>query len=282
MREARVEPDAGPRTGQKRCDLCERHGRRNDGAVHSRRDALRALALLGASPWKDAAHASTIEAPGKLDPAFVAPKLSSRARGVDQDHVRLRGKPGKLGRRRRYAVIEPPRHGVAERLGRKRTIALHRVQRPRHRECAAVEEAQRLARARPVEAKARTARASGNHRALEEPLCIDHRIVSFASQLAEKSPDLAQRPVLPESASPAADRDLQHPPHPRMQPGQRGKRVFDDPVDLAFGMHCAKVARDGKVVDDVSHRRGLYEQDLHDRPARREEMGSLHANATCE
>ena len=41
MREARVEPDAGPRTGQKRCDLCERHGRGNDDTVHSRRDALR-------------------------------------------------------------------------------------------------------------------------------------------------------------------------------------------------------------------------------------------------
>ena len=125
----------------------------------------------------------------------------------------------------------------------------------------AVEERRdRLAHAHPVRAVHRAARKPCDQRAFHLLLKIDDRIVAFANELMPECAELAPGRARKRAMTPAPQCDGYDATHAPVQPHQRGKRLFDDPVDCEPRPVLVKVMHDRQRMDDIAQRRRTDDQ----------------------
>ena len=215
MGEAGVEADDDARAGEHRGGVAHAQERRHVRAAAGG-DAPGQRLLGRAAPEQHRRHAARLGIGDQRAPVFLGPELLGAAGAGDEGGVAGRRLPLRHG----GAQPEVGRRGrrrVAERRRGEAPAALDGVQLAdaRDGDAPAVEQArQRLARAAPGVAGARPARLHRPHRALHQPLQVDHAVVALGAQLGAQRADGAPGGGLAEAPAPLA-------PGERASPGAR-------------------------------------------------------------
>ncbi len=238
---------------------------RHDGLRNLRRQPHAALALHRITPGQHADDGLRGQHPPECDPVFFRPQLAGGAGGMQQHCIGRRRQAIERLRRGNDAVLRRTCRHVAQRLRGETAVALHGMLPPRYCMCVVIKQAQRFARARPIKAVAHAARKAGDPCAFQQALRVDHGVVMLPAQFTDECAHLAPHRGIPQRPPPAPHRDRPHARHARMQLRDRGKRLFNDPVDGRAGHGGSDVAGHGQVMHHVAQRRGFDQQNARHR-----------------
>ena len=246
--------------------MSEGERRRNNAQGDFFRQPLAALLFGRASPGQYAGNSLAGKVSAQCDPVGFGPELVVAAGGVQQDDEGCCRQPGQGKGWRRNAIVHRIIRGVAEGAAGQQAIAHHRVLVFFDPQRFVIEQrSQRFAGALPVEAAVGALGKAGNDRAFDQPLGVEHYVISLAAQVFDESRYLGVHGAAEQVLAPASHGDGNDFPHARMQGRNAGEGFFHHPVDFGFREMGANVADDGQVVDDIPHRGGFDEQYLRHR-----------------
>ena len=259
MGEPRIGADHRPRRSDRGGDLREPALRDHPRARLEPRHLARHRLFVGGGEGEHRRQPPLGDEAGEPPPIRRRPALRGPGGAVQQHHARL-ALPG-----RPEPVVEPREIGrVAEHGAEQPPRPFDRVEIARHVMPARIEQAgERLAQARPIEPLDPHPRELGEHRALGEPLRVEHEIVAPIAQSRLQRRDLGPGGSGRDGLAPAPDRHRDHGLHARMQPRDVGEPLLDQPVDLEIGARGERLRHRRKGVDDIAHRRGLDQQHPH-------------------
>jgi hypothetical protein len=108
----------------------------------------------------------------------------------------------------------------------------------------------------------RATRETGDERALQQPLCIENRVVRFRAQRPAQGGKLAPRAQAQQATTPPAERHRDNPLDRGMQRRKLRERLVHGPVDLCAGHVPRDVGHRREGVDDVAEGGQPHQQDF--------------------
>ena len=230
-------------------------------AVAAGRNALGQRLLVGAAPANHRLPAQFQHAPAHRHPVPLGPVFLFPAGVGNDQRVGVAGQPGGRGRPQ-AEVGRRVRHGVAQVGCHQPAAAFHGLQLPRHGSTPGVQPGRRgFADAGAVVAHHRGLRLAGPHRALQQPLQVQHEVVALVSKLLAERADRRPGAAAEQLPAPLAPGYGQHPPQARVHLRNGREHRFHQPVDLDARKVGVDIGHHRQRVDHVAHRRGLDDQD---------------------